>query len=637
MNNTKKIYFGAAAAIIALAALWYFLGGVEVISVTENMTVAGDYAVPKGTRVEVANGAVITVEGNTTIEGEIAGDAGGVAIVAKGNFVLDEDAKIISEGNAQIVGSESALADTEEKIDSAFNEAGQDLGEGPRVGPFSPGEGGQSSAGSPLLSVSRENRKSSLVLGAAAFLARSANVALANSHDVPDVIVNLSGIIDLSGSDSADEKSRKKIVIVSFPPSAGKVHINLKNLTIIGPQNAPKGADDKGNSCDAKGGDGANGLRLRGHAWGIDINNFKVTLTKGGDGGDAETKVDCDPKGTARGGKGGESGNMKITADYRFTISGLMHIIPGKSGNGGNATAYGKDFGLNGKGGDAYAYGGAGMDNNKNLSVKGTVSGIDNVVIDVLLGGIGGNANANGGMGANGNGCAKKGGDGGKAAAEGGKGGDASLVVLGVSSPVLDIGGDGGDADAKAGAGGNGGDCDAKGAGGNGGNGGSGSAKEGKGGRGDTDGADGGKISNGGDGGNGGSGCPEGKGGKGGAGDIPGKDGANGKNLCVAEQPKTEKKIGDDVIAVPTTKMSFAHVAPGEYSEVYMDITGAPGAPGAQANVKLSGPAVENPNASGTVGSGGKLRLIWRIYQYGSYGASGTVGDSSVSGAVVVN
>lgn len=82
-----------------------------------------------------------------------------------------------------------------------------------------------------------------------------------------------------------------------------------------------------------------------------------------------------------------------------------------------------------------------------------------------------------------------------------------------------------------------------------------------------------------------------------------------------------------------SSAMSFFHVAPGQYSEVYMDII-APA--GASASVVLSGPAVQQSNMNGTVEPNGKLRLAWRIFQYGSYSASGTVDGQPVSGNVTV-
>ena len=547
-HNNNKVYMAVAAIVVIAGLLWYFFGRVEVITVSEDTTVAGDYVVEKGTRVEVVNGAVITVGGNTTIAGEIKGDADGVAIVAKGNITMEAGANIVSDGNVQIVGDASALADTQEKIDAVFDEAGQDTGVGPRIGPFTEKTGGVTAVLGASYVLNTETRNA-IEDGGTSLLTNTTRTASAQGADMPDTTVTLSGTIDLSRADSSDEKKRKKVVILAFPASAGKVQMNLQNLTIVGPQNTPRGKDDKGNSCDAKGGDGANGLRLRGSAWGIEISNFNVTLAKGGDGGDAETKTDCDP-GTARGGTGGDSGNMKLTADNSFKITGVFHLKPGKSGNGGVATALGKDGGPGEKGGDANAYGGKGKDNNKNLSVAGIVDGLSNVIIDELVGGSGGNAIADGGYGGSNVGCAKNGGPGGTATAEGGKGGDASLIILGAPSPVFDVGGDGGNADAVGGLGGNGGDCDAKGKGGNGGNGGDSSAKEGKGGSGDTIGTDGTPTSEGGAGGNGGSGCSEGAGGKGGAGDTQGADGADGKNLCVEEKKETYVDPGREKIKV---------------------------------------------------------------------------------------
>lgn len=536
----NKVYVGIAIVVIVAGLLWYFFGRTEVIPVSESMSVSGDYVVEKGTRVEVSNGAVIVVEGNTTIAGEIKGDTNGIIIVAKGNLTMDASAKIVSDGNVQIVGDESALLDTQENIDAVFDEAGQDTGVGPRVGPFAPSVSGSASAGIAPYAFNKET-KNTIESGAVSLLASTARTAYADDGDgdeLPDRTVTLSGVIDLSNADAADEKKRKKIVVLAFPVSDGKVEMKLKDLTIVGPQNTPKGKDDVGNSCDAKGGDGADGLRLRGFAWNIEINNFNVTLAKGGDGGDATTKDDCD-NAVARGGNGGDSGNMKLVADHSFKITGIFNITPGKGGNGGQATAYGKDGTPGEKGGDARAYGGKGKDNVKDLSVKGTVAGTDNVVVGVLLGGDGGSAIADAGFGGSNIGCGQQGGAGGNAIAEGGKGGNASLVMFGAKSPLFDTGGNGGNAEAVGGLGGNGGDCDSKRKGGNGGNGGDANGKEGKGGAGDTSGTDGAVVSEGGDGGNGGSGCSEGAGGKGGAGDVPGADGADGKNLCVEEKKET--------------------------------------------------------------------------------------------------
>jgi len=619
----KNIFWIIVVVVIAGLA-WYFFGSVSATKISSDTTFSESYVLEENERLDIVNGAVLTFEGSANIAGEIHGDESGVMIVAKSDFALAESGSITGDGNVQIVASADLLLASDEEVDAAFTEAGEDTGDGPRVGPIVPSDGSVSSAGS------WKPKQFTLADKTVALITQSAEKAYAQEEE-PDVEVDIFGRIDLSNADAEEEKKRKKIVLLSFPASAGKVQMNLTNLNFISPQNTPKGTDDLNNSCNAKGGKGSDGLRLRAIAWGIDINNVTIQLTKGGDGGDAITKEDCEP-GVAVGGEGGDSGNMKFTATGRLVVSGAFHIIPGKSGNGGNATAFGKDGDQGKDGGDANATGGAGGDNNKKLAIEGNVVGTDNITVDELFGGNGGKAVADSGWGGDNAGCGNDGGNGGKATAKGGKGGDASLTVFGTPSPVFDVGGNGGDADAIAGFGGNGGSCDPTGPGGDGGDGGDAVATEGKGGSGDTTGTDGGATKPGGDGGNGGDGCLPGAGGSGGSGDPDGNDGKDGKNICKAEEKKTEVKVGGDVVPV-STKMSYAHVAPGQYSEVYMDITGAPGA---SVSANLSGPAVEQSSASGTIGSNGSVRLTWRIYQFGAYSASGTAGGVSVNGSVNV-
>ena len=97
-TNNNRVYILAAVMAVAVIGglLWYLFGRTEVLVVAENLTVAGDYTVEKGTKVEITNGAIITVEGDTIISGEISGDENGVAIIAKENVTLDKDAKITS-------------------------------------------------------------------------------------------------------------------------------------------------------------------------------------------------------------------------------------------------------------------------------------------------------------------------------------------------------------------------------------------------------------------------------------------------------------------------------------------------------------------------------------------------------------
>lgn len=627
----NKYIIGVIILIIAGLGFYFSTDRVKTTVIDKDTTFSNEYILPENERVEIKNGAVLTLEGPAIILGEIRGDENGVALVVKNDFTLEKSGSITGNGNVQIVADISLLLKTEEEVNKAFDEAGKDSGDGPRVGPIVPNDGKVS------FGESWKPKQFSITDKTIAIITRGTEKAYAQEEKA-DTTVDIFGRIDLSNADAEKEKERKRLVLLSFPPSAGKVQMNLVDLDFVSPQNTPKGIDDIENSCNAKGGDGSDGLRLRAIAWGIDINNVTIQLTKGGDGGDATTKEDCEP-GVAVGGLGGDSGNMKFTATGRLVISGAFHIIPGKGGNGGEALAFGKDGELGEVGGDAKATGGNGADNNKKLSVEGNVIGTDNITVDELFGGNGGGATASGGLGGNNVGCGNYGGSGGSASAIGGKGGDASLTVFGVSSPVLDVGGVGGEAGAIAGTGGRGGDCDSTGPGGEGGGGGDSTAVGGKGGKGDTVGADGGTIEPGGNGGNGGDGCLSGAGGFGGSGDPDGEEGSDGKNLCVEVKDKTELNVVEDVstgepaVVVVGTKMSYAHVAPGEYSEVYMDITGPSGA---SVSVKLSGPAVEQASASGTIDNNGKLSLKWTIYQFGVYSASGTVGEVSISDSVNV-
>jgi hypothetical protein len=87
---------------------------------------------------------------------------------------------------------------------------------------------------------------------------------------------------------------------------------------------------------------------------------------------------------------------------------------------------------------------------------------------------------------------------------------------------------------------------------------------------------------------------------------VNGETGDDGKNLCVVEKKKKDISVGEDIVPIKT-KMSFDHVKPGEYSEVYLDIEGKSGS---SVSAVLQGPAVDNPNASGTIGGNGKLQKV---------------------------
>lgn len=308
---------------------------------------------------------------------------------------------------------------------------------------------------------------------------------------------------------------------------------------ITGPKGR-KGRDDVG--CTATGKPGQDGFNLRVHcANRMTFNNVTINLCDGGDGGDATAGPCCDA--VAVGGKGGQPGKFRFTAGAEIRILGTFNLNPGQGGNGGLATATGKDGdpGCPGMPGcNATATGGAGADTFFGIWVRGAVNGIGNTTLGPAHGGDGGNAIATGGAGGETTCACADGAAGGAATANGGKGGNANFGALAGATGGGAVGGNGGDATANGGPGSNGTDC-FKAQAGNGGAGGSADATGGAGGTATgngplTDGSQGAASANGGNGGNGGNGCPPGAGGAGGpatadgtpSAPVPGANGADG-------------------------------------------------------------------------------------------------------------
>lgn len=556
---------------------------IQTITIESDTATSGDYAVEPKTRVVLKRGAHLSVNGNLSVNGELSceegvlnvtasgnavidgklscdrgasslpeGDAGtGISLVVEGALVFGKDAAIVSNGHVQIVSSADRLASTKEGFEALFADAAINSGPGPRLGPLVPDEEGTRPSGAripaPQLDGGTASSAPIPILNGIVHTARAqgapAPCADQNGNVVPGC-VRLSGNWFLGGGGPPPPG----VSVPTPPPGVNKIVLNfnfgpgkevhLSDFTLSGPDGR-RGTDDRGNGCNARGGKGEDAFRMRVQASNIRVNNFSLWLGNGGDGGDAETKKDCDP-GTATGGNGGEAGNFKMSATGTFEIAGAFNIFPGRGGNGGSGTAHGKDGdpGCPGKkGGDATATGGNGGPNRKKLSAIGSVTGLSNVTIDEVQGGEGGLATANPGKGGGGTGCNCDGGPGGKGTATGGKGGDAAVTALGASGTAT--GGDGGDADSEGGRGGDGGQGSPICPGGDGGKGGDTSSKAGKGGAGTSaNGADGTVVNEkGGDGGNGGDGCNEGKGGKGGQGKPNGNDGKPGKNLCTPLTP----------------------------------------------------------------------------------------------------
>jgi hypothetical protein len=81
--------------------------------------------------------------------------------------------------------------------------------------------------------------------------------------------------------------------------------------------------------------------------------------------------------------------------------------------------------------------------------------------------------------------------------------------------------------------------------------------------------------------------------------------------------------------------LSYVHTAPGSYSEVFLDIVGPPNT---RVAATLRGPGIDllPPQAEGTTAADGKLRLAWRIFQFGAYQVTGSVGSTTFNDSIAV-
>lgn len=77
-----------------------------------------------------------------------------------------------------------------------------------------------------------------------------------------------------------------------------------------------------------------------------------------------------------------------------------------------------------------------------------------------------------------------------------------------------------------------------------------------------------------------------------------------------------------------STDISFAHVVPGEYSEVYFLLKG--GVPGESRLLTLEGPSVvSDKDQRATFNNRGEAKFTWRVDRYGEYGVYEDVYDST--------
>ncbi|MBN1447124.1 MAG: PKD domain-containing protein [Bacteroidetes bacterium] len=189
------------------------------------------------------------------------------------------------------------------------------------------------------------------------------------------------------------------------------------------------------------------------------------TTLSGGDGGNGgDVSVSVPAEGTARAfaKRGGDAaGRVRIQASNSLTFGGPVTIHTGNGGNGGNATATGGPgqnrcpTGQNGA--NALARAGGGGKAGKRHTVRGNISGLNNVTVTGGQGGNGGTAIASAGRGGNAE-CDNfaRGGKGGWAKAFGGDGGSSGQTGTAAAGGENFKPGKGGDASATPGDGGHG-------------------------------------------------------------------------------------------------------------------------------------------------------------------------------------
>lgn len=571
----KKILYFIIIAGLAVLAIVLLTSKKEpapskITTIESDTVLEGTQVIERGEKMVVKNGARLTVSGDLTIKGTLECQNGPLNVAVEGSLIVDknivcnlgesgsgvginiavdnsaifnETAMVVSNSHVQITDDPAKLAQTSAELEKIFDDVESDRGSNLRIGPFltSNQEAGDLPTMSSVPKIIHSSK--GLVALAPTAHAQAPEPCLDNRGNVVPNCVKIGGQWIIGTGETpppglavaVPPKGVKKIIVnFDFGPSHD---FQIKDFGLSGPDGR-QGEDDVNKGCSAVGKKGEDAFRVRISAGNITIDDFELWLGDGGRGGHAETIKNCEI-GRATGGDGGKPGNLKIEAVKNLNIVGNFVIHPGYGGDGGRATAHGRD-GINScpgqKGGDATARGGNGSDNKKDLRALGSITGLAKVSISSTRGGHGGDAVADPGKGGNGTTCGCNGGKGGNGTAIGGKGGNANLVALGTA--VNTKGGNGGSADSRGGLGGNGGMCSPEGPGGNGGNGGEASSTKGAPGTGKA-GGDAGTIvkETGGNAGNGGDGCLEGQGGAGGNGNPDGSNGKPGRNLCAEPRP----------------------------------------------------------------------------------------------------
>lgn len=455
----------SALALLALSAYLLFF---RPIIYKENIVIEGDFSVGRRP-VVMADGAELTVNGALTIDGRLGckdgplkvtvadtltvhGDlicnrtiAGsdsllapdGIALVVGASSEFTASSRVATNGQVQIVGQASDLLSAAE-LNEAFDEVLTDVADGPQFGPLAPSESAAPPTEGNTVRTKPTTRRNSLptrVLagsGTARVHAQDPvqRFRLGGTLYVGSWKKKLPKTIDVEKID----KGIKRVIVRAYFPNGD---VEFQDKTVIYAPDGQNGPDFSGgcdvnvpeqeSEADKKARDA---MRMMVQARTITIGEVDLYMGDGGRGGNATTDKDCDP-GKAIAGQGGQSGNFRMAASVNgaFKITGPFRIHPGRGGDGGVATAYGRrgKDGEVGEGGKAaIATGGIGADNIKILRARG-VAGLENIYVDSLYGGNGGDGIAIPGDGGNSSKCDVKGGLPGAGGAVGGAGGIARL------------------------------------------------------------------------------------------------------------------------------------------------------------------------------------------------------------------
>ncbi|KKU92266.1 MAG: hypothetical protein UY21_C0003G0042 [Microgenomates group bacterium GW2011_GWA1_48_10] len=428
-----KIIVAVAIAVLAYFAINQFFAPIVI---SKDTTLA-DLKVPQNKSLIIKNGAKITVTGNIYVAGKIESEKD-LIIVAQGPVEFSPEAEVTAGGSIQLVDSADHIA-TGEKRSALYEETAMDTDDGKyRLGPLLPEEEEPIPSQQRFIKLLKNNGLPYKIEGNKVKyqLRRDQGLNLippVYAADKADIIINGHWRVP------TPPPGINHIAFFNFPGRSVEL-----NGSITGPDGRP--GEDISGPCfidipemeyqDEKNNQGKknrekDALRTRIRAGTVIFGDFTLNLGSGGRGGHATTSKDCHP-GIAIAGTGGQSSNLKVTAETEIIITKSFVINPGRGGPGGKATAYGKkgDPGNPGKqGGDALALGGYGGDNIKSLKIVGDIQGLGKLAIGPVIGGDGGDGHAVPGDGGDGNVCDALGGAPGEGYGEGGLGGVGEVTL----------------------------------------------------------------------------------------------------------------------------------------------------------------------------------------------------------------